>query len=285
MHDRVGVDLGNTLLNPVFEIGQGLDPDVTKKGPAHLGEQGLDQVEPRAVFGCMHILEPVGPGGEIGSSFLGDMGRMVVQDDPDLGFGRVVGIQILEQGDEFLAPMPFLHPGNDMAVMKVQCGQDGQRSHADIFVVPGERGMVSRDGRQIGRDKPQSLDARLLVHAHGIDRTRPGRLCVDDNLPVDHENFPHFAVEFGVFAFEVVGHLVGGKFLLRKNAVDGGLGRFRESGMSGLFGMGSDIGGQSASRPGFRRQSQVDRLCTGEGHDPSLGLRSDDRILGTVVDP
>ena len=167
--------------------------------------------------------------------------------------------------------------------MKIQGGQDGQRSHADIFVVPRERGMLSRDGRQIGRDKPQRLDARLLVHAHGMDRTRPGRLCVDDNLPVDQKNLPHLAVELGVFAFEVVGHLVGGKFLLRKNAVDGGLGRFRESGMSGLFGMGSDIGGQSASRPGFRRQSQVDRLCTGEGHDPSLGLRSDDRILGTVV--
>ena len=109
----MGVDLGNALLNPVFEIGQELDPDVTKKGPAHLGEEGLDQVEPRAVLRCMHIFEPVGAGGQIGPGLLGDMGRMVVQDDPDLGFGRVVGIQILEQGDEFPAPMPFLHPAND----------------------------------------------------------------------------------------------------------------------------------------------------------------------------
>ncbi len=31
VYDRVGVDLGNALLNPFFEINQGLDSDVAKK--------------------------------------------------------------------------------------------------------------------------------------------------------------------------------------------------------------------------------------------------------------
>lgn len=49
-----------------------------EKGPAHLGKEGFDQVEPRAMLGCMDINEAVGARGKIRPSFLGDMGRMVV---------------------------------------------------------------------------------------------------------------------------------------------------------------------------------------------------------------
>ena len=118
----MGVDLGNALLDPLLEFGPGGDADMPEKRSAHLGEEGFHQIEPGPMLGRMDILEPVGTGGQIRPGLLGHMGRMVVQNDPDPGMGRVVGVQIFEKGNEFLASMPFLYPGNDMAGHKIQGG-------------------------------------------------------------------------------------------------------------------------------------------------------------------
>jgi hypothetical protein len=70
---------------------------MSEKRSTHLGEEGFHQVEPGPVLGRMDILEPVGTSGQIGPGFLGDIGRMVVQNDPDPGMGRIIGVQILSQ--------------------------------------------------------------------------------------------------------------------------------------------------------------------------------------------
>ena len=78
VNDRIGIDFLHSLQNSHLQFLQGGNPDVPEKGPAHLGKEGFDQVEPRAMLGCMDINEAVGARGKIRPSFLGDMGRMVV---------------------------------------------------------------------------------------------------------------------------------------------------------------------------------------------------------------
>ena len=56
--------------------------------------------------------------------------------DSDDAFGRIVGVQILEQGDEFDAAMARLNPGDDMSVEQVQGSQCGQRAKPLVLVVP-----------------------------------------------------------------------------------------------------------------------------------------------------
>lgn len=128
VHDRVGVDFGNALLDPLLEFGPGGNTDMSEKCSIHLGEEGFHRVEPRPVLRRMDILESVGTSGQVDPGFLGDIGRMVVQNDPDPGMGRIAGVQVLEKGDEFLAPMPLLYPGDDMAGGEIQGGQDRGRS-------------------------------------------------------------------------------------------------------------------------------------------------------------
>ena len=75
----------------------------------HLAEQRLDNVKPRAVSGSIDVLETIGPGGQKGPRLLGDVGRMIVQNQPDGEVGRIVTIQVLQQGDKLPAAMAPFH--------------------------------------------------------------------------------------------------------------------------------------------------------------------------------
>lgn len=66
-----------------------------------LGEEALDEVEPRAVFGREGELEAARRLiGEPRLGFSGDMRRMVVQNQLDRRTGWVSGIEKLEEFDE-----------------------------------------------------------------------------------------------------------------------------------------------------------------------------------------
>lgn len=69
------IDLCYAFEDALFQIVFGCDPDVPQECARHLGEGALDQVEPRAMLGRMHILEAPGARAEIGHSLLGDVGR------------------------------------------------------------------------------------------------------------------------------------------------------------------------------------------------------------------
>ena len=197
-----------------------------EKRSANLGEEGLHQIEPGPMLGRVDILKPVGTSRQVGPSLLGDMGRMVAQNDPDPGMRRIVGVQILEKGDEFLAPMPFLDPGDDLAGGEIQGGQDRGRSQSDIFVVPRHGRMLSGNGRPVGGRQPQGLDSLLLVQADRVDRVvEIRRSRIQEDLPIDEQNFPHLGVEVRIPPFQVVSDRVRLQVLLGKNALDGGLGR------------------------------------------------------------
>ena len=99
MNHWVLVDFLNAFEDPFLQINQGSNPDVPKKGPAHLGKEGSHQIELGSMLGRVHINESVAPGFEIRAGFLGDMGGVVVQDHPDLGFRRIIVIHFLLESD------------------------------------------------------------------------------------------------------------------------------------------------------------------------------------------
>ena len=71
-----------------------------------LGEEALDQVEPRAVLRREGELEASGRLGiEPGPGFLRDVRGVIVEDQLNRGVGRIGGIEKLEEFDELSAAM------------------------------------------------------------------------------------------------------------------------------------------------------------------------------------
>ena len=122
MNDWIGIDLVDPFQNSIAKFLPGLHPNVTQKRARHLPEERLDYVEPGAMRGRQHVFEPVRPRCQIRACLFGDVGRMVVEDKPDAAIGRIVIIQIFEQGDELAAPVSPLNPPNNVAIMEIQCG-------------------------------------------------------------------------------------------------------------------------------------------------------------------
>src|SRR5438046_8183638 len=78
--------------------------DVAQDRPGELGEEALDEVEPRAVLGRERKLEAPGSSCvEPGSGFSRDVRGMIVEDQLDRGAGRIGGIEQLEEFDELAA--------------------------------------------------------------------------------------------------------------------------------------------------------------------------------------
>ena len=285
MDNWIGVDLWDAFHDALLELLPGFDSDMPEEGSAHLGEEGFHQVEPRAVFRGMNINEPVRPGRQIGPRFFRDVGRVVVQNNADGGLGRIMGIDLLEKGDEFPAPVFFVYLGNDASILKVERGQDGDGPQSLVLVVPRNRLMMTRDRRKIGGDGGESLDPRLLVVTDRDEGpTVGGSLLFQGHLLVDSQDLAHLPVEVGILAFEVVSDLVRLQGLSLKDAVDSGLGGFGKTGMPRFPGMGPNIVGQSAPGPEFRGQPQILGFRAGQGNDPRLGLRRDHRVLRTMVE-
>src|SRR5712691_2298939 len=117
MNHRRSVDFGDSQQDALAEFRPGADPDMPQKRPGHFAEEGLHKVEPRSMLGCQHVLEAVGPGSPIAVSRLGNMRRVVVQNDANSAVSRVVLVEVLEQGDELPAAMAMLHTGCDMTLV------------------------------------------------------------------------------------------------------------------------------------------------------------------------
>jgi hypothetical protein len=81
---------------------------VAQDRAGELGEEAFDEVEPGAALGRESEREATRRlSGEPSSGFFGDMRRVVVQDQPDRGTGRVSGIEKLEEFDELAAAVPW----------------------------------------------------------------------------------------------------------------------------------------------------------------------------------
>src|SRR3970040_2046194 len=98
MNDRLSVDFRDSGEDSVFQLLDGGNADVFEKSSRHLAKQCFGDVEPRSMRGSENVSEPVGRCAQIATSLFGEMCGVVVQDDSDDASGRIVGVQILEQG-------------------------------------------------------------------------------------------------------------------------------------------------------------------------------------------
>lgn len=53
---------------------------------------------------------------------------MIVQDDANGDFGRIVCIDFLQKGYELATAMSVVHLGNDMTIMQIQCLRESTTS-------------------------------------------------------------------------------------------------------------------------------------------------------------
>ena len=97
---------------------------------------------------------------------------MVVQDHPDHGLFGIVIVQSLEKRNELLASMTLFDIGDHFSGMKIQGRQNGDCSMTHVFIIPPERGMLSRVRREIRSGGSKSLNPWLFVDADRDDRGR-----------------------------------------------------------------------------------------------------------------
>src|SRR3982074_3634017 len=79
-------------------------PDVTQDRASELGEESLDEVQPRTMLGREGEREASRWSSvEPGSCFSRYVGGMIIEDELDRGAGRISGVEMLEEFDELSA--------------------------------------------------------------------------------------------------------------------------------------------------------------------------------------
>lgn len=149
---------------------------------------------------------------------------MFVHDQSDYRFGRIVCIQILQQGNELATAMPPLHTRGDVSGVQVQCCQNRARAQASVLVVAPETGVLPGDGRQVRRGIRNRLQAGFFVHRDGHQRDLSALLILHRNLLINQQDLTHLGFEFWILTFQIVLHLFGMQWLLGENSVHRGFG-------------------------------------------------------------
>src|SRR5262249_52599822 len=99
------------------------------------------KIEPGTVRGREGELEAAG--GLLckpGLCLLGDVCRMIVEDQLDRGMGRIGGIYQLEEFDEFTTAVAILDKGVNLTGQQIDAGQQADRAVTFVF-------MIAREGR------------------------------------------------------------------------------------------------------------------------------------------
>ena len=111
MHDWRGVDFRDPLEYSLAQFCPGLNADVAQEGPCHFAKQRFDDVEPRSMLRCQHILEAI----RACAAFLS---RCVVEDQSNGAIGGVPRVQVFKQIDELVAAVPPFDAGGNTTVMR-----------------------------------------------------------------------------------------------------------------------------------------------------------------------
>ena len=102
MNDGIAVEIIHGGHEAILELLLGGDANVPQDGTSEFREEALDEIEPGAVPWREGEFEAAGgPVGEPGLGLLGDVRRMIVEDQLDRGAGRIGGVEKLEEFDEF----------------------------------------------------------------------------------------------------------------------------------------------------------------------------------------
>ena len=109
MDDGVVIEVIHGGHDAVLELLFGCDLDMSQNRAGELGEETLDEIKPGAVLGREDEFEAAGRLlGEPSLGLLGDVRRMIVEDQLDRRMGRIGGVEELEEFNEFAAAVAVL---------------------------------------------------------------------------------------------------------------------------------------------------------------------------------
>ena len=139
MDDGMAIDAVDAGHDALLEFVFGGHPDVTQDRAGELGEEALDEVEPRAVLGRERELEAAGrSSGKPGSGFPVDVRGVIVEDQFDRGAGRIGRIEQLEEFDELSAAVAVSDQGVNLAAEQIDPGQQTERAMAFVLMITRE---------------------------------------------------------------------------------------------------------------------------------------------------
>jgi hypothetical protein len=139
-----------------------------------LGEEALDEIEPRTVGGRESEFEAADRLiGEPSLGLLGDVRGMIVEDQLDRRMGRIGGIEKLEKFDEFATAVAILDEGVNLAGQQIDAGQQTDGAVTLVFMIAREGRCTPGSGGRSGLCCDR-LDTGLLVI--GDDRNCIARL-------------------------------------------------------------------------------------------------------------
>jgi hypothetical protein len=290
MDEGMLVDVVHCGHDALLELVFGSDADVAQDGASELGEEALDEVEPRSMLGRKGELEAAWRlFGELSLGFLGDVGGMIVEDQLDRRVGWIGLIEKLEELDELTAAVTILDQGVNLAGEKIDAGQQADRAVTLVFMIAVEGRVYARFGRQVRGRRGDRLDTGLFVigdDGHGIARLGlrfGGALLEDLDLAIDAQDFRHLLLELWIASLKVVAHLVRLDLLLVEDLGHRPIGQLGETGVSLCRRMFAGVAGQKPHRPQFVRIAQLLRLPASQRYQPRLGFRRDRRLLARAL--
>jgi hypothetical protein len=172
--------------------------------------------------------------------------------------------------------------------VQVDSGQYRDSASANVRVVAPDGRCLAWYRRQIGRGQPNGLNTELLIDTDGVDGlgsgVMNGTLAIDRNIPVDHQNFLHLAVELRIARLKVVADFVGLDVVFVEDAPHGALASLGEAVETG--GPGGALAhetGQCREGPQLSGQAMILWLGASHAHHPGLGRIGDLGFVRAVV--
>ena len=114
------IDLADAVKQAVPQFILVRGEDMIANGPQEFAVEILNQIQPGAGLGAEHVLEPTGPGFQIGHGFQGHVRWMASQDQPDDALFRKMSVEVLEKRDELPDSVVGLHARQNFAPPQVQ---------------------------------------------------------------------------------------------------------------------------------------------------------------------
>ena len=158
MDDTVSIEKIHGGHDAVFEFLFGCDADVAQHRTSELGEEPFNEIEPGTVRGREGEFEAAG--GLLckpGLGLLGEVCRMIVEDQLDRGMARIGSIDKLQEFDELAAAMAVPDQGVNLAGQQIDAGQQADRATTFVFMIAGEGRVSARLGRQVRRGRRNRL--------------------------------------------------------------------------------------------------------------------------------
>src|SRR5262249_47302948 len=156
----VMIGLGDEAVDGGLKLDNGAKDAALEATPGELGEEALDGIEPGARGGG-EMEDEARMAGQPGLDLRMLVGGIVVDDDMDDLAGRHLGLDGIEEADEFLMPVALHAAADDLALEHVEGGEEGRGAVADVVVGHGAAAPLLDRQPRLG--PVEGLDLALFI--------------------------------------------------------------------------------------------------------------------------